>query len=291
MKNFILKAMESMSDKINSPMLSSTATAWVLINYKFIMVIFSKDDFRKKFDYIENCIYLDENQKICYQIIYPLLIGIFYTLIYPLLDIFFVSIREYINNLRDSCILKISRKRPIDIETIKEFYEKHDAIIESKTKALAYTVDALRQEQVATRKQIADLRKRLKRQTIFALCGHGYLNPKNIFFAFQSDGSFRELADHNEISSGFIKIKNKDSIIFVINNLLKTSADENGNHFASRQQLDQSFDQDDSISDAIEFLIALGIIEEIDGTYKIDDINGLESARRLKSLLTQPRND
>ncbi|MBK6654058.1 hypothetical protein [Zoogloea sp.] len=109
MKDLLRKTLETVNERISSPMLSSTAVAWAAVNYKFLLVVLSADDFRKKFDYIESILYPTPEIKLKLGVLYPISFGLFYTVVYPLIDIGLASIREVIDNLKERAILFVSR--------------------------------------------------------------------------------------------------------------------------------------------------------------------------------------
>lgn len=291
MKDFFRKTLETVSERINSPMLSSTALAWAAINYKFLLVALSADDFKRKFEYIDNVLYPTLDVKIKFGVIFPIAIGIFYTIAYPLIDIFLVAIREAIDNLKERAIIFVRRKKPIDRDFASEYFAKFDAQLESKQKYLQSILEARDSERKSSMAKIAGLKLRLKRQARLALCGSTYLTPVNVDFPLtQGESSFAEIWDHKAIADGFKKLRLSRELFAALQVFDNIPDDIYGRRIVSRSHFQSPMGgPDDQVrDDLIEMLLALDIMVEVeDAVDTFDASNGSERISRLRGLVSQ----
>lgn len=291
MKDFFRKTLETVSERINSPMLSSTALAWAAINYKFLLVVLSADDFKRKFAYIDEDLYPSLEAKVRFGVVYPILIGLFYTIAYPVIDIGLVAIREAIDNLKERVIIFIRRKKPIDRDLASEYFSNFDDQIESKQKYLQSILDARDSERKSSLAKIAELKQRLKRQTRLALCGSTYLTPVNVDFPLTQDqGSFSEIWDHKAIADGFKGIRLSRELFAALQVIDSIPFDIYGRRIVGRHHFQSPMGgSDDQVrDDLIEILLALDVLVEIENAVDtFDASNGSERIGRLMSLVAQ----
>lgn len=292
MKDFFRKTLETVGERINSPMLSSTAVAWAAINYKFLIVVISNEDFRKKFEYIENTLYPNMESGLKLGVEYPILFGLFYTLIYPLIDIVLAAAYEWINNLKERAIISVRRKKPIDRDLTNDYFSNFDSQLETKQKSLESILEAQNSERKSSSARIADLKQRLKRQARLALCGSSYLTPEIIDSALIHDqGSLSELGDPEKIVAGFKEIRLRNELLIALQIIDETPRDKYGRRIIHRGDfqnptLNPGFQIPD---DVIEILLALDLLEEVDdstGRFKATSID--ERIMRLRALLAEP---
>lgn len=291
MKDFFRKTLETVSERINSPMLSSTALAWAAINYKFLLVVLSAEDFRQKFAYIEDNLYPSLEVKIKLGVFYPIIVGLFYTIAYPVIDIGLVAVREAIDNLKERAMLFIRRKKPIDRDFASEYFAKFDEQLESKQKYLQSILDARDSERKSSLVKIGALKQRLKRQTRLALCGSTYLTPLNIDFPLTQDqGSFSEIPDHKAIIDGFKGIRLSRELFAALQVVNNMPCDIYGRRIVGRHQFQSPMGGPNDLvrDDLIEMLLALDVLVEVeDAVDTFDASSGSERIGRLMSLVAQ----
>ena len=89
--------LDALKFRLNS-FLASVIVSWPIINYKFMMVIFGGGNYKSKFQYINEELYKDGG-KFFYLVIFPILVGLFYQIIFPFINIGFDFIDRWIKNL------------------------------------------------------------------------------------------------------------------------------------------------------------------------------------------------
>lgn len=115
---------EYFGDRINNPFSIAFCISWSLWNYKFLMIVFSKNTVSQTILLI-NQLYPTYKEYFIYFLVYPVLSSLFYLLVYPQLS---KKIYEYhleqlnkINEIK----LKVEGKRIVTIETLQSIRQKH----------------------------------------------------------------------------------------------------------------------------------------------------------------------
>ncbi len=85
--NSIKEIWQSVIDRFKHPLLHSFGVSWLIVNYKFVVVIFSNGEYVKKLDYIEKTLYPETSSSFCNLLWLPLLGAVFYVFILPLISL------------------------------------------------------------------------------------------------------------------------------------------------------------------------------------------------------------
>lgn len=141
---------DAVTKRLSNPLLGSFAITWSLYNYKFLIVLFSSEDYQKKFSYIENVLYAPTTNPYNYLLFYPLIIASLFVFVAPVISVattfvgtwWEVQQNSWKNKaLSNSLISKeqAAEIRRISIETIRqkdtEIETLNQALNEASTKA------------------------------------------------------------------------------------------------------------------------------------------------------------
>lgn len=149
-------------ERVTSPLLGTFAVAWVLWNWRFMVVIFSGMTVYQKFSYVETWIFPSTESFLLFGILYPLLSALALIFIYPYPANFVYKfhrnqqkkLKEIRQQLEDETPLTIEEARKIRHETFqltKEFDEelkRRDAEIEmlkATNKSLEETIQSYKE--------------------------------------------------------------------------------------------------------------------------------------------------
>lgn len=124
---FLKAAKEAVSERFSSPLLSSFCIAWCLWNYKFIVILFSKNSVESTFNLIEKISFPNGMTIFLHGLLYPFLSAIAYIYLYPYpakhIYVFRLKRQKEINQLKK----KIHDETPLTVEEsrilIKKYFE------------------------------------------------------------------------------------------------------------------------------------------------------------------------
>ena len=122
----ILKSIHAqLYERAVSPLIGSFVLSWLIINYKFIMLLFSEFTLNEKYWAIDYWLYPDWMSVILFNVIYPLIAASFYIFVYP----FFAQYAfEYSRKQHLKLINKkkeIDGQRLMDIDDSRALINKH----------------------------------------------------------------------------------------------------------------------------------------------------------------------
>ncbi|MDC6168185.1 hypothetical protein [Paucibacter sp. XJ19-41] len=103
---------ESLVDRVRNPILTGFVIAWVILNYKLILVLLADEHYTKKFEYIERTLYADSVNSTLQLFIIPILFSAVYVFVLPgvaLLSTWASSTYERLHsNVRTSALREIT---------------------------------------------------------------------------------------------------------------------------------------------------------------------------------------
>ncbi|WP_323945461.1 hypothetical protein [Aeromonas caviae] len=126
-------------DRAVSPLMGSIIVSWLAWNYKFPMLLISKEPILEKYRIINEVLYSTDSSIYLYGVLYPILTALAYIFIYPFPAEF---------------VFKFTRNRQKSISNIKKYIEGETLLTVKESIALRREIDSL--EDIF----IADLEKR-----------------------------------------------------------------------------------------------------------------------------------
>ncbi|MGF0336760.1 hypothetical protein [Ectopseudomonas toyotomiensis] len=170
MKDYVEVVSGHLRERLSSPLMASFLLSWPVWNYKFILVVFSKNGPAEKISYISSQVYPELWHGLFFGLCGPILTACFYVGVYP----FAVYGAEYISNLHrvrlEKQRLKNLDERPLGEEEARSL--RHQLrmslrSVENEIDQQAEVIKKLRTELSASEGKITDMvtaESRLKEQ-------------------------------------------------------------------------------------------------------------------------------
>ncbi|APV50166.1 hypothetical protein BWI17_11010 [Betaproteobacteria bacterium GR16-43] len=151
-------------DRAVSPLLASFALAWVLINYRFIAIVFSDREPTTKFLLIDNYVFPDWQAVLLRGVAYPLLASVFFIFVYPYPARYvFRFYRQRQLELKQE-LLRIEGETPLSEEEARSLRAKalaqqleFDNVIQARDQEILQLRGLIRQVETAQRTRISSL--------------------------------------------------------------------------------------------------------------------------------------
>lgn len=187
----IQKTFESLYDRIKerigSPFFGSALLAWPLINYKFLIASLGDGKFIEKVYFIETYVYPDITTRLSHMVGLPAAVGLFYTLVYPLIDIAFTAATKWLFALKQRVVLAVERKTPIDSREQAEFFDSYDQKVKTLEAAFADQTKRHMDQFAEAGKIQSDIAGRLKEQCLKRLADGTGLSLTEVEIIVQAD--------------------------------------------------------------------------------------------------------
>lgn len=160
----------SVKDRFSSPLGFSIAISWVIINYEFLVIVFSGSSAMEKIQLINHQVYYSLSVKLWCWLVLPVLTGTAYLFIHPYIDIQVSSFLENRRCEKEKQLLKISRTMPIAAETQFEFFQKYDEKLDQYKDRLQKVIVNRNQEVSALLKQSRELEEKSSKRLLALFC-------------------------------------------------------------------------------------------------------------------------
>ena len=123
-KEFSKSMKAKMYDFTYTPFMSSMVIAWIVLNHKYILIYMASFDLDKKLQLLKDYDFSLFNIPYAYNIFIPILFGLFYTYLYPMISKKFYQYT--LNRTKELKTIKkdIEDKTPITEEEAKEYKEQ-----------------------------------------------------------------------------------------------------------------------------------------------------------------------
>ena len=123
-KEFSKSMKAKMYDFTYTPFMSSMVIAWIILNHKYILIYMSSATLDEKLNHLKVYDFSLWNIPYMYNIILPILFGLFYTFIYPKISKYFYQYT--LNRTKELKTIKkdIEDKTPITEEEAREYREQ-----------------------------------------------------------------------------------------------------------------------------------------------------------------------
>ncbi len=164
MDNLINSFQEHIRDRLSSPLAAAFAVSWGLINYRFLLVLFSGKSVEEKLLFIDQIHFSSLQQTLLSGIAYPLLAAVFFILIYPpvsrLVMVYLLGQQRLAREIRQV----IEQETPMSKEEAAELrrqFNSRIAELESEVSRRQQTVASLRQNEEALEAHLEDRRKEI----------------------------------------------------------------------------------------------------------------------------------
>lgn len=171
---------ERIKERIGSPFFGSALLSWPLINYKFLVTCLGDGSFIEKVYFIETYIYPDLASRFQHMVLIPGAVGLFYTLLYPLLDIGLTAASKWLFSLKQRVVLFVERKTPIDSREQADFFAAYDEKVKRLDAAFADQTKRHMDQFAESRKEHSDVTARLQTQCLRRLADRTGLQPEQI---------------------------------------------------------------------------------------------------------------
>lgn len=112
------------ASRLGSPLLFSYVLAFVILNYKISLLIFSNVPYEEKVRVVDGLLSQGEFDLIATAYLYPLLFSVAYTFVYPVIEVLVAAYLALVDNFKSWIVILIERKKPLD-EAIQDKYFKH----------------------------------------------------------------------------------------------------------------------------------------------------------------------
>lgn len=127
MSDFVDSVVNALKVRLNNSFLSSVIISWPLVNYKFIMVVFGEGNYKEKITYIDSILY-EPDLKALHFFYIPVLLGLFYVLIFPFIEILMNIIGMFFKNLERRLVFWRQRRDIVSIEEKESYFSEVNAV-------------------------------------------------------------------------------------------------------------------------------------------------------------------
>lgn len=185
----------SVKDRFSSPLGFSIAISWVIINYEFLVVVFSGGSAMEKIQLINNQVYYSLGVKLWCWFLLPVLTGAAYIFIHPYIDIQVSSFLENRRCEKEKRLLEISRTIPIAAETQFEFFQKYDDALNQYKDRLQKVIVNRNQEVSKLLIQSRELEEKSSRRLLALFCYGTKIPPVHLPLMIEYDpGTYSEIS-------------------------------------------------------------------------------------------------
>lgn len=151
-------------ERLTSPLISSFALAWTAVNYKFFVILFSKNTASEAFKLIEEVCFPDWNTRIANGFVLPLVFALIYLFVipYPAQWVY----RHWRRNLQKTDNIKqdYENAKRLTIEESREYRQRINELEIALDKSAA-TTRTLRTDLQASDRRASELEAELSKQT------------------------------------------------------------------------------------------------------------------------------
>ncbi|MGX9698079.1 hypothetical protein ACWYXK_13925 [Janthinobacterium lividum] len=263
---------DSIKLRLNNSFAFSFSLAWVVLNYKFFMVVFGGGNYSNKFDFIKNDLYQGD-EKWQKGFLHPLYFALAYILIFPFLKILLAAIGELFDSMERWVIYKIKRVSVVSQKDKEEYFD-----------AMSISLQGVKEELGKSRMASAKKENQLREEKLSADRRFQSAALRYFGFAMNEGGTVKEALDIFRVLSAVVNsgpiqpdffqpeaIKTfVDNVRFgylkkLARGLVSVSFDHESriNTFSRADVKEMSGIDEDNLDDFILLVLALGVIVDV----------------------------
>lgn len=280
----------AVKDRFTSAVGFSIAISWLIINYDFLIIVFSSAGPMEKIQLINNQVYYSLSVKLWCWFVLPVITGCMYTFLYPYVDIQISLFLEKMKVQKEKKLLKIARTMPISAETQFEFFQTYDEKIESYKDRLQKVVVKRNNDVQKLETVKRELEAKSAQRLLILFCQGTRISPGNLPFLVEYDtGTYSELKINWQ--EDYVDFASKKEFAWLLrlakeSRHRETSVDElrliNVEHITDTCIGASEGER----NDYLDLVLALGLVTRFESVFNIEPLR-MEGILRVSSIVAE----